>query len=154
MVRTVVVQLILFLLPFLAYAIYRLLVSDAEQEGRKTWPITILFAAGAVLFLAGWVAMWLSDDKDPNMCFEPGYERPRFVDGEIVPARQIPCERDLRDVGAPASETPSLPPAEGASNPVGPVPGPADPQIVTPEDEDPELKPADETAEPDPADER
>lgn len=126
MVRTVVVQLILFLLPFLAYAIYRLLVTDAEQEGRKTWPISILFGAGAFLFVVGWAAMWFNDEKDPNLCFEPGFERDRFIDGELVPARQIPCERDFRNVGAPTTDAPSAPRPVVPETPDEPAPDPGD----------------------------
>ena len=102
MARTVVIQLILFLLPFLAYAIYRLLVTDAEADGRKTWPINLLFGAGALLTLAGWAFMASQETKERNLCIEP----PRYENGVLIPQRTVPCERDLTRVGAPKTDTP------------------------------------------------
>lgn len=115
MVRTVVIQLILFLLPFLGYAIYRLLVTDAEADGRKTWPINVLFASGVVLALSGWTVMALTGPSDPNMCYEP----PRTENGEIIPARSYPCERDLSTVGIQAGDPPDEG-AQGVSDPAAP----------------------------------
>lgn len=102
MARTVVIQLILFVLPFLAYAIYRLLVTDAEADGRKTWPINLLFGAGALLTLAGWAFMASRETKERDLCIEP----PRYEDGVLIPQRTVPCERDLTRVGAPKTDTP------------------------------------------------
>lgn len=98
MARTIVIQLILFLLPFLGYAFYRMLLSDAQAEGRKTWPISALFGAGAALAIAGFVILALNEERSPNMCYEPA----RMEDGELIPARSFPCERDLTTVGAPS----------------------------------------------------
>ena len=115
MVRTVVIQLILFLLPFLAYAIYRLLLTDAEEDGRKTWPINALFGAGAVLAVTGWVAMALNSPSNPELCYEP----PRTENGVVIPARSYPCERDLSTVGIQAGSPPEG--AEGVSDPESPA---------------------------------
>lgn len=135
MVRTVIIQLVLFILPFLAYAIYRLIVSDAQAEGRKTWPITILFSLGLVLTFGGWIATILLQDKTPrNVCWEPA----RNENGVIIPARQVPCERDLSRVGAPARR-----------DPAGPLPGEEDPQLLAPEEGDPvPLPPEDDASTP------
>ncbi len=121
--RTVVIQLILFLLPFLAYAIYRLLVTDAEADGRKTWPINLLFGAGALLTLAGWAFMASQETKERDLCIEP----PRYENGVLIPQRTVPCERDLTHVGAPKTETPGNA-AEGVSDPE-PRPPEGAPQI-------------------------
>ncbi|MEM1104967.1 MAG: hypothetical protein AAGH87_01145 [Pseudomonadota bacterium] len=101
MARTLVIQLTLFLLPFLGYAFYRLLLSDAQTDGRKTWPIRVLFASGAALMAAGFAYLALSEERSPNLCHEPA----RYVDGVLVQARSVPCERDLTNVGAPAGDT-------------------------------------------------
>ncbi|MEO0467111.1 MAG: hypothetical protein AAF216_11265 [Pseudomonadota bacterium] len=111
MVRTVIVQLILFLLPFLGYAIYRLLLSDAEADGRKTWPINALFGAGVVLALTGWTVKALTGPGDSELCYDP----PRIVDGEVIPARSYPCDRDLSSVGIQTGNPPEG--AEGVSDP-------------------------------------
>lgn len=100
MARTIVIQLTLFLLPFLGYAFYRLLLSDAEADGRKTWPISLLFGLGAALMLGGFAYLALTEERSPNMCHEPA----RYENGEIIPARSFPCERDLTNVGAPAGD--------------------------------------------------
>ncbi|MCI4644700.1 MAG: hypothetical protein MRY64_07960 [Hyphomonadaceae bacterium] len=102
MARTVVIQLILFLLPFLAYAIYRLLITDAEADGRPAWPIRVLFGVGAALTLAGWAFKASQETKERDLCIEP----PRYEDGVLIPQRTVPCERDLTRVGAPVTETP------------------------------------------------
>lgn len=118
MARTIVIQLVLFLLPFLGYAFYRLLLSDAQSEGRKTWPISMLFGAGAALALAGFIYLALSEERSPNMCHEPA----RYEDGELIPARSFPCERDMTTVGAPAGDTTG--PSETASE-IEPMQDPA-----------------------------
>jgi len=113
-VRTVVIQLILFLLPFLGYAIYRLLITDAEADGRKTWPINALFAAGVVFALTGWTVRAVTGPSDPQVCYDP----PQVVDGEVIPARSYPCDRDLSTVGIQAGDPPLG--AEGVSDPAAP----------------------------------
>lgn len=100
MARTIVIQLILFLLPFLGYAFYRMLLSDAQAEGRKTWPISALFGAGAVLAISGFVFLALNEERMPDMCHQPA----RYENGELIPARSVPCERDMTKVGAPARD--------------------------------------------------
>ncbi|MEM1114827.1 MAG: DUF6111 family protein [Pseudomonadota bacterium] len=100
MARTIVIQLVLFILPFLAYAFYRLLLSDAQADGRRTWPIRALFGTGAALAIAGFGFLVLSEDRSPNMCHEPA----RYENGELIPARSFPCERDMTTVGAPAGD--------------------------------------------------
>ncbi|MEM9739765.1 MAG: DUF6111 family protein [Pseudomonadota bacterium] len=101
MARTIVIQLTLFLLPFLCYAFYRLLLSDAQADGRKTWPIRVLFGSGAALAVVGFAYLGLSEERTPNMCLEPA----RYEDGVLIPARNVPCERDMTAVGAPADST-------------------------------------------------
>ncbi len=105
MARQIVISLVLFALPFILYAIYRLLVTDAEVDGRKTWPIKLLFGSGVVLALVGYsvmLAIALTTERDRNVC----YEAARFEDGVLIPARQVPCTRDFTGVGMPASDDP------------------------------------------------
>ena len=42
-------QLVLFTLPFILFGVYRLAIAEAEQEGRKPWPIRLLFGVGLAL---------------------------------------------------------------------------------------------------------
>ena len=94
----------IFLTPFILYGVYRLLVRDAQVEGRKTWPINTLFAIGAVLAIGLYVFLAMREEKDRDLCYEPA----RIEDGELVPARTVPCEqvRDLTRVGEPSSNRP------------------------------------------------
>lgn len=136
LVRTVAIQLVLFLLPFVAYAIYRLLVTDAQSEGRKTWPINALFAIGAVLALSGWTYLALNNGDSRGSCVEPA----RVEDGVIIPAKTVPCERDLRGVGRPNTDSPGRA-AQGVSDPEGPR---LTPREIVPDRDRPEDEPASE----------
>jgi len=48
-------QLFFFALPFIMFGLYRLAVAEAEQEGRKPWPIRVLFGIGLLLAVGSWV---------------------------------------------------------------------------------------------------
>ena len=124
MARQIVISLVLFTLPFILYGIYRLLVTDAEVDGRKTWPINLLFGSGVVLAIAGYGVMLsiaLTTERERDVCYEPA----RFEDGVLIPAKTVPCEKDLTGVGMPAREDPGGK-AQGVSRPPEPAPGAPD----------------------------
>jgi len=100
----VALQLAVFLLPFIMYGVYRLLISDAQADGRKTWPINSLFGAGAALTLGLWVYLASREDKDRDNCYQPA----GMENGVLVPGKQIPCPegRSVIDVGAPTTDEP------------------------------------------------
>lgn len=95
-------ELILFLSPFAAFGIYRLARQEAVEEGRKPWPITILFAAGAGLAVAAWIILILIDRGGGETCIQ----RARFVDGRVIPAQEVPCDKDRSHLGEAASDDP------------------------------------------------
>lgn len=97
----IAIQLFFFLLPFMVFGIYVALTADAEREGRRKWPIQILFAIGLVLTTAVWFFKIFTENNDRNVCIEP----PRNENGKIIPARTYDCERDT-NFGAPGTETP------------------------------------------------
>lgn len=97
MAYRILIQLFFFLLPFLAYGLYRLLVADAEADGRKAWPVHVLFALGAALTAGVYVFFVVNEPKQRGLCYEPA----RFEDGELIPGRQVPCEQDVSRVGLP-----------------------------------------------------
>jgi hypothetical protein len=120
-------EIVLFALPFLAYGIWRLATHEAVEEGRKPWPITILFAAGAVLAVLAWVILVLVDRGGSETCIQRAY----YEDGRVIPAREVPCEKRRQDVGLPASRDPGGKASGlGGSDPAGPnvAPGPLDPE--------------------------
>ncbi len=105
MARQTIISILLFVLPFILYGIYRLLVSDAKHDGRKTWPINVLFGSGVALALLGYGVMLthaLTSERDRDVC----YEAARFENGVLIPAREVPCTKDLSNVGKPADEIP------------------------------------------------
>ncbi len=114
MAYRILLEVLIFLLPFFAFGLYRLLITDAETEGRKTWPIRTLFAIGAVLAIGLWVFLILREDKVRDVCLTP----PTYdaVNRVLVPARRVPCEQDVTRVGEPARDRP------GRSGPQVPEP--------------------------------
>ncbi len=98
----------LFLLPFAVFGVYRMLTVGAEAEGRKTWPITSLFAVGAALAAGVWIYIVVREDSDTAVCREPA----RFEDGVLIPAREYPCDPRIEDVGVPRPETQAEEPTE------------------------------------------
>ncbi len=95
-------ELVLFLSPFAAFGIYRLARQEAIEEGRKPWPITILFGAGAVLAVLAWVVLILLDRGSGETCIE----RARFENGRVIPAQEVPCPKDRSHLGEAASSDP------------------------------------------------
>ena len=127
MTYRIIFQLVLFLLPFLAYGIWRLATQEAIEEGRNPWPITILFATGAALAVLAWVVLIFVDRGGKETCIQRAY----FEDGRVVPAREVPCEKRRDELGLPASRDPGGRAAGlGGTDPAGPnvAPGPLDPE--------------------------
>jgi hypothetical protein len=113
-------QLVFFLLPFLAFGLYRLALAEAAQEGRKPWPIKGLFGLGLVLAVGSWLAFILIDRTDGGYCYTPS----QLVDGQIIPGERYPCERDLSQIGQPRSSDPGgRPVGVGLDDPETPYDG-------------------------------
>ena len=97
MPRIVLMELAIFLSPFVAYGLYRLALQDAEAEGRKSWPINALFGTGLALAAIAWLFLILREDRDRNIC----REAPRFdpVTRELIPGREYECDADVESIG-------------------------------------------------------
>lgn len=100
--RTILIELIFFATPFIIFGVYRLMVRDAEEHGRKSWPISVLFMAGFVFAMVGWFGLVMTQDRSENKC----YEKAQVVDGKLVPGRTYACDKDLEGIGTPASSDP------------------------------------------------
>lgn len=109
----IAIQLVFFLLPFIAFGLYVLATTDAEREGRRKWPIQALFLTGLALTTAVWFFKIFTENNERNLCIEP----PRSENGQIIPARTYPCERDA-NFGAPTTDAPGTA-ASGVSDPKG-----------------------------------
>ena len=95
-------QLVLFTLPFILFGIYRLAIAEAEQEGRKPWPIRLLFGVGLALAVGSWLIFIFLDRGGREECYRPT----QIVDGVVVPGERYPCEKDLGSIGQPKTEDP------------------------------------------------
>lgn len=84
----ILLQMVLFALPFILFGIYRIAITEAEQEGRKPWPIRALFGAGLGLAVGGWLILIVLDRIGGEPCYKPA----DMIDGRIVPAEKIPCD--------------------------------------------------------------
>jgi len=125
----IIFQIVLFLLPFFAYGVWRLARQEAIEEGRKPWPITILFATGAGLAVLAWIVLIFVDRGGRDMCIQRSYTDPET--GRIVAAQEVPCEKRRDELGLPASRDPgSRAPGLGGTDPARPnePPGPLDPE--------------------------
>lgn len=118
-------ELIVFLSPFAAFGLWRLATQEAIEEGRKPWPVAVLFGAGAFLAIAAWVILIFMDRGGRETCYEPR----RLVDGQMVGGEEVPCEKVKTDLGRAASKDPGgKAHGLGGDDPAGPdtPPGPLD----------------------------
>ena len=136
MTYRLIFELVLFLAPFAAFGLYRLATQEAIQEGRKPWPITILFVIGAALAVAAWVVLIFMDRGGKETC----YQRAHFENGEFVEGREIPCPKDKSHLGEAATSDPGgQAHGLGGADPAGPdtPPGPLEPPREV-QDDDPQ----------------
>jgi heme/copper-type cytochrome/quinol oxidase subunit 3 len=86
MIRIALTEIVLFALPFVAFAVYRLTTRGHTGEAveRMPWPVFALTVAGGVLVIAGFVAFAWHDGRDE----ERGHYVPAHTEGgELVPGR-------------------------------------------------------------------
>jgi hypothetical protein len=91
------IELLIFSLPFLIFGTYLLATRSAEDAGRRKWPVQLLFAIGIGLATIAWFVMIALEPRDRGMCLEPE----RVENGIVIPARSYPCEHRPEDVGIP-----------------------------------------------------
>ncbi|MEM9054940.1 MAG: hypothetical protein AAGB16_06405 [Pseudomonadota bacterium] len=104
MAPRVLFQLVFFLLPFILFGLYRLAVAEAEQDGRKPWPIRVLFGIGLALAVGSWLLFIFLDRGGGDQCYRAAYVDPETR--EFVEGSYYPCERDVTGIGIPRSEDP------------------------------------------------
>lgn len=95
-------QLVLFTLPFILFGVYRLAIAEAEQDGRKPWPIRLLFGVGLGLAVGSWLIFIFLDRGGREECYRPT----QIVDGVVIPGERYPCEKDLGNLGQPTTDDP------------------------------------------------
>ena len=97
-------ELLILLSPFAIFGLYRIAVAEAAAEGQKPWPVQRLFIIGFVLAIIAWFALMLLEERRISDDLCPGQSI--FVNGELVEGEPVPCERDVKSIGVPASEDP------------------------------------------------
>ncbi len=86
MIRIVIENLLLLLLPTLIYISYVYLTSDSQSGRRNVLddaPLVWLFLAGVALAMAVLVIFGSTEGGDPKRAYHP----PEFRDGKIVPGK-------------------------------------------------------------------
>lgn len=112
MAGRILFEIFIFSIPFIVFGLYLLATAEAEQEGRRKWPINTLFLCGIGLATVAWFALILLEPKQRDICHEPA----RYENGKIIPARDYPCEHNITNVGVPGSRE-GMRSATGASGP-------------------------------------
>jgi len=112
MAPRILTQLVLFLIPFILFGLYRVALAEAQIDGRKPWPIRMLFGIGAALALGSWFIFILIDRGGREECYRASYRD--AATGEFIMGETYPCEKSFEDIGRPKSEDPG-----GAADGVG-----------------------------------
>jgi hypothetical protein len=84
MTRVLLIRMLVFLVPFALYEIYRAI---SHRESRRPWPQ--LFIAGLVLVVASFVYVGLTEGSAP----EERYVPPHVENGKLVPGHTEPQEK-------------------------------------------------------------
>lgn len=128
MLRFLLIEAILFLIPFALYFAWRAFLDkrEDETEGRfneKPWQMLII--AGGALVLAGLVVFALTSGRRGDMVYIPAH----IVDGRVVPGTYISREEagDLANVDPKERANPRAPVAAEPDAPRN-HPTPAAPQ--------------------------
>ena len=105
MIRRAVIELVLFMAPFIVFFLYRAASRDMSVKDR--WPLTWLVGAGGILAVAALIVAPLLERSEQGKC----YLAPRYENGVRTPGRLVDCD----EIAAPDREAPPPP-----SQPVAP----------------------------------
>jgi len=88
MIRRILLDIVLFLLPFFLYGIYWRAIGRAASKGKtRVHPWTILTAGGLILVILSFVWWRLSNGETTEGIYVP----PHVEDGEVVPGQFAPA---------------------------------------------------------------
>jgi hypothetical protein len=86
MAKRAALELLLFLLPFAIFFLYR--AASRDLNIRDRWPLTTLVVVGGVLAVGALVLGPLMAPSDAGTC----YEAARYENGKTIPAKKVPCD--------------------------------------------------------------
>lgn len=104
MTQRILTELLLFLIPFAVFLVYRAASRDLRIKDR--WPLTRLVVIGAIIAVLGLVIPPLLEPREADKCFDPvRYDG----EGHVVPPKEIDCAK----AALPGSQNePSAPPSQ------------------------------------------
>jgi len=86
MIRRILFEILLFLLPFGLYALYLRIAKQDENAPARTHPWTILFASGLMLVVASFLIWGITEGSGTQGVYVP----PHLENGRIVPGHVEP----------------------------------------------------------------
>ncbi len=109
MTQRIIVEILLFLIPFAVFLVYR--AASRDLRIRDRWPLTRLVVIGGFIAILGLIIPPLLEPREADKCFDPvRYD----AEGRIVPPREVPCS----EAPLPGSQNQAAPPSSQA--PVAP----------------------------------
>jgi|SRR5690606_38043121 len=106
MAQRILVELLLFLTPFMVFLAYR--AASRDMMIRDRWPLTRLVLIGAGLAIAALIITPLLEPSKRGLC----YQAAQYIDGKTIPAKEIPCEeaQPPGTLTGPSEPSPTSPP--------------------------------------------
>lgn len=86
MTQRILVEILLFLIPFAVFLIYRAASKDLKIRDR--WPLTRLVIIGGVIAVLGLIIPPLLEPRESDKCFDPVR---MDAEGRVIAPREIPC---------------------------------------------------------------
>jgi heme/copper-type cytochrome/quinol oxidase subunit 3 len=88
MVRRILFEVLLFLLPFALYLLYLRMSANDEKATPRAHPWTTLFISGLVLVAASFIIWGVTEGAGEKGTYVP----PHVVNGQVVPGRVDPAK--------------------------------------------------------------
>lgn len=88
MTKIILLRVLLFLVPFVLYWLYWRLLKRRHDKGKPTYPVAVLAICGLVLVAASFLVLRATEGEGTESTYVP----PKYEDGKIVPAQNIPKE--------------------------------------------------------------
>ncbi|MBU6319300.1 MAG: hypothetical protein KGS00_06570 [Alphaproteobacteria bacterium] len=107
MVQRILLEIVLFLLPFGAFLLFRAISPNLRIADR--WPVKRLVAIGFGLAVAALILTPLLQPSDKGLC----YQAQRYENGVTIPAQRVDCALARPPARAP---TPPAPPPVAPRN--------------------------------------
>ena len=103
MTQRILVEFLLFLIPFAVFLVYR--AASRDLRVRDRWPLTRLVIIGGVIAVLGLILPAVFQPRETEKCYDPvRYD----AEGRIVPPKEIDCAQ----VALPGSDNQVTTPAQ------------------------------------------